>query len=144
LLLAKKLGLDRRCLPLPSAGPPFLDAFYFAFGGDDFHIILDLPSNVDKTAVTLIANASGTVKSQITVHVRGRARKHLWGGRQTGCAAASGYGKNHAKRSAPDLADLTSEQIRPRSYAEGICTCSICLLAKNLHVQFQRIGCLRC
>jgi uncharacterized protein with GYD domain len=44
-----------------------LEAFYFAFGADDFHIILDLPSNVDMTAVALVANASGTVKSRITV-----------------------------------------------------------------------------
>jgi uncharacterized protein with GYD domain len=44
-----------------------LEVFYFAFGGDDFHIILDLPSNVDMTAVALVANASGTVKSRITV-----------------------------------------------------------------------------
>lgn len=44
-----------------------LEAFYFAFGGDDFHIILDLPSNVDMAAVALVAQASGTVKSRITV-----------------------------------------------------------------------------
>jgi uncharacterized protein with GYD domain len=44
-----------------------LEAFYFAFGGDDFHIILDMPSNVDMTAVSLVANASGAVKSRITV-----------------------------------------------------------------------------
>jgi uncharacterized protein with GYD domain len=44
-----------------------LESFYFAFGGDDFYIILDLPSNIDMTAVALVANASGTVKSRITV-----------------------------------------------------------------------------
>lgn len=44
-----------------------LEAFYFAFGGDDFVIILDLPSNVDMAAVALVANASGTVNSRITV-----------------------------------------------------------------------------
>src|SRR5262245_44303792 len=44
-----------------------LEAFYFAFGSDDFHIILDLPSNVDMAAVALVANASGAVKSRITV-----------------------------------------------------------------------------
>ena len=32
-----------------------LDAFYFAFGGDDFVIILDLPGNVDMAAVALAA-----------------------------------------------------------------------------------------
>jgi uncharacterized protein with GYD domain len=44
-----------------------LEAFYFAFGGDDFVIILDLPSNVDMAAVALVANASGAVNSRITV-----------------------------------------------------------------------------
>jgi uncharacterized protein with GYD domain len=43
-----------------------LEAFYFAFGGDDFVIILDLPSNVDMAAVALAANASGAVESRIT------------------------------------------------------------------------------
>ena len=44
-----------------------LEAFYFAFGSDDFHIIIDLPGNVDMTAVALVAQASGSVKSRITV-----------------------------------------------------------------------------
>ena len=44
-----------------------LEAFYFAFGADDFVIILDLPSNVDMAAVALAAQASGAVKSRITV-----------------------------------------------------------------------------
>ena len=44
-----------------------LEAFYFAFGSDDFVIILDLPSNVDMAAVALVANASGAVNSRITV-----------------------------------------------------------------------------
>ena len=44
-----------------------LEAFYFAFGGDDFVIVLDLPSNVDMAAVALAAQASGAVKSRITV-----------------------------------------------------------------------------
>ena len=44
-----------------------LEAFYFAFGSDDFHIIMDMPSNVDMTAVALVAQASGSVKSRITV-----------------------------------------------------------------------------
>src|SRR5262249_43790571 len=39
----------------------------FAFGGDDFVIILDLPSNVDMAAVALAANASGAVETRITV-----------------------------------------------------------------------------
>jgi uncharacterized protein with GYD domain len=43
-----------------------LEAFYFAFGSDDFVIILDFPSNVDMAAVALAAEASGAVKSRIT------------------------------------------------------------------------------
>ena len=44
-----------------------LEAFYFAFGSDDFVIILDLPSNLDMAATSIIAQASGTVKSRVTV-----------------------------------------------------------------------------
>jgi uncharacterized protein with GYD domain len=44
-----------------------LEAFYFGFGGDDFHILMDLPSNVDMAAVALVAQASGAMKSRITV-----------------------------------------------------------------------------
>ena len=44
-----------------------LEAFYYAFGKNDFVIIVDLPSNVDATALSLTANASGAVKSRITV-----------------------------------------------------------------------------
>jgi uncharacterized protein with GYD domain len=44
-----------------------LESFYFAFGGDDFFIIVDLPSAIDATAVALIVNASGAVKARTTV-----------------------------------------------------------------------------
>jgi uncharacterized protein with GYD domain len=44
-----------------------VEAFYFAFGSDDFVIILDLPSNADMAAASLAAQASGAVKSRITV-----------------------------------------------------------------------------
>ena len=44
-----------------------LEALYYAFGNDDFYIIFDLPSNVDMAAVAMVANASGAVKSRITV-----------------------------------------------------------------------------
>ena len=44
-----------------------MEAYYFSFGGDDFHILIDLPSNVDMAAVALVAQASGAVKSRITV-----------------------------------------------------------------------------
>ncbi|MBV9007928.1 MAG: GYD domain-containing protein [Verrucomicrobia bacterium] len=44
-----------------------LDAFYYAFGDDDFIIIADLPNNVDASALSLAVNASGSLKSRITV-----------------------------------------------------------------------------
>lgn len=44
-----------------------LETFYFAFGGDDFVIILDLPGNVDMAATAIVAQASGMVKSRVTV-----------------------------------------------------------------------------
>src|SRR5262249_3554881 len=44
-----------------------LEAFYFAFGGDDFVIILDLPSNVDMAALPPSAHPPRAVESRITV-----------------------------------------------------------------------------
>lgn len=44
-----------------------LEAFYFAFGNDDFVIVLDLPSNLDMAATSIVAQASGTVKSRVTI-----------------------------------------------------------------------------
>lgn len=44
-----------------------LEAFYYAFGKHDFVIIADFPSNVDASALSLTANASGGVKSWMTV-----------------------------------------------------------------------------
>ena len=37
-----------------------LDAFYFAFGENDFYIIVDLPDNVSTTAVSFVGNVSGS------------------------------------------------------------------------------------
>jgi uncharacterized protein with GYD domain len=37
-----------------------LEAFYFAFGDNDFYIIVDLPDNVTTTAVSFAGNVSGT------------------------------------------------------------------------------------
>ena len=67
--LLKEGGLKRQAMvdQLVKEMGGKLEAFYFAFGGDDFVIILDLPSNVDMAAVALAAQASGTVKSRITV-----------------------------------------------------------------------------
>jgi len=36
-----------------------LEAFYFAFGSDDVHMILDAPGNVSVAAVSLTAGAGG-------------------------------------------------------------------------------------
>jgi uncharacterized protein with GYD domain len=44
-----------------------LEAYYYAFGEQDFVVIADLPSNVDATALSLTANVSGTLKSRMTV-----------------------------------------------------------------------------
>lgn len=44
-----------------------LEAFYYAFGGDDLVIIVDLPSAIDATAVSLFINARGAFKSRTTV-----------------------------------------------------------------------------
>ena len=44
-----------------------LEAFYFAFGSDDFVIVLDLPSNLDMAATAIVAQASGMMKSRVTV-----------------------------------------------------------------------------
>src|SRR5258708_5308612 len=44
-----------------------LEAFYYAFGNDDFVVIVDLPSNVDASTLSLTANATAAVKSRMTV-----------------------------------------------------------------------------
>ena len=44
-----------------------LEAYYYAFGGTDLFIIVDLPDNVSATAASLNGNAAGTSKSEITV-----------------------------------------------------------------------------
>ena len=43
-----------------------MEAYYFAFGSNDFYIIADAPDNVNALSGSLIANASGTVKINIT------------------------------------------------------------------------------
>ena len=39
-----------------------LEAFYYSNGEQDFYIIVNLPDNVNSTAVTLAGNASGTFR----------------------------------------------------------------------------------
>jgi uncharacterized protein with GYD domain len=44
-----------------------LEAYYFAFGDNDFYLIVDAPDNVSATAASLVANASGAVKVKTVV-----------------------------------------------------------------------------
>ena len=46
-----------------------MEAYYFALGGTDFFIILEAPDNVKAITGALVANASGTVKVNITALV---------------------------------------------------------------------------
>jgi len=46
-----------------------METYYFALGGKDFFIILEAPDNIKAITGSLIANASGTVKVNITVLV---------------------------------------------------------------------------
>jgi len=43
-----------------------LEAFYYAFGEDDAHVIIDVPDNVSAAAVSLAVNASGAVRIKTT------------------------------------------------------------------------------
>ncbi len=44
-----------------------LEAFYYAFGDNDFYFIADNPDGISSLTGSLLANASGTVKVKITV-----------------------------------------------------------------------------
>jgi len=44
-----------------------LEAFYFAFGGDDVYLIADLPGNVDAAALALTVGASGAAHVKTVV-----------------------------------------------------------------------------
>jgi uncharacterized protein with GYD domain len=44
-----------------------LEAYYFAFGDDDFFAIVDLPDNVTVAAASLVAAASGAVNAKTIV-----------------------------------------------------------------------------
>jgi len=46
-----------------------LEAYYFAFGGVDSYVIVDLPDNVSAAAVALAVNAGGgaTVKTTVLI-----------------------------------------------------------------------------
>ena len=67
--LLKEGGSKRREMVEKLAGEMGgkLEVFYYAFGSDDFVIILDLPGNIDMAATAIVAQASGMVKSRVTV-----------------------------------------------------------------------------
>ena len=44
-----------------------MEAFYFAFGDADFYIIFDVPDNISAAALSVVANQSGFVTSEIIV-----------------------------------------------------------------------------
>jgi uncharacterized protein with GYD domain len=44
-----------------------LEVFYYAYGGDDFFIIVDVPDSVTATAVSLAINATGAVQFKTIV-----------------------------------------------------------------------------
>jgi len=44
-----------------------LEAFYYAYGENDFYIILDMPDSASATAIALAVAASGAVSGNITV-----------------------------------------------------------------------------
>jgi uncharacterized protein with GYD domain len=44
-----------------------LEAFYFAFGENDAHVILDLPDNLTAAAISLAVTSTGAVSTRTTV-----------------------------------------------------------------------------
>ena len=44
-----------------------LEAYYFAFGDNDFYVIVEVPDNLSAAAGSLVANASGTVNVKTVV-----------------------------------------------------------------------------
>ncbi len=44
-----------------------VEEFYFAFGGHDAYVIVDLPDNASAAAASLAINASGAVRTSTTV-----------------------------------------------------------------------------
>jgi len=44
-----------------------VEAFYFSFGGDDFYVTVELPSNVAAAAGTLIVGAAGGANARTIV-----------------------------------------------------------------------------
>jgi uncharacterized protein with GYD domain len=69
--LLKEGGSKRRQVAeqaIKSAGGT-MEAFYFAFGGNDAVLIIDAPDHASVLAASLVINASGFVNSRTTVLV---------------------------------------------------------------------------
>lgn len=67
--LLEKGGSSRRSAVeqvLKSVGGT-LEAYYFAFGDNDFYLVADLPDNVSATAMSLVSNASGMIMARVVV-----------------------------------------------------------------------------
>ena len=67
--IARDGGSSRRAAvekSVASAGGR-LEAFYFAFGGADAYVIVDLPDNVSAAAMALAVNQSGMASTKTTV-----------------------------------------------------------------------------
>lgn len=52
---------------LIESGGGKLEAFYFAFGDNDFYIVADFPDSASSLSCTLLVNASGTVRTTTVV-----------------------------------------------------------------------------
>lgn len=52
---------------LAAAAGGTLETFYFAFGGTDFVIIVDVPGNIDIASIMLTVNAAGVLNASTTV-----------------------------------------------------------------------------
>jgi uncharacterized protein with GYD domain len=67
--LIKEGGTSRRAFieKLVASSGGKVEAFYYAFGGDDFYIISDLPDNVGSAALSLAVNASGAARTSVVV-----------------------------------------------------------------------------
>jgi uncharacterized protein with GYD domain len=44
-----------------------LESFYFAFGGTDGYVVLDLPDNATAAAASIAVNAAGAATSEVVV-----------------------------------------------------------------------------
>ena len=67
--LLKEGGTSRRAAieQLAKSVGGTIDAFYFAFGGDDVFVICDLPDKASMTALALAVGAGGAVSLKTTV-----------------------------------------------------------------------------